>query len=208
MRTVTSSPFVARKSGSRRFAMSRSRTFSATLIDRGSCTEYAFACLGGSCRADRDHAPGHGARLLRAKRCSHASGDRGSAGDIQDGRAAEKDRGPPRATRFLSTAQTLEVALLPPETLIQYEYSTSSCVCKLLIINGVAPRHGFEPRFTAPKAAVLPLDDRGIWELPSSVASRSLLPQCGCAAVRVCYTCPWKPILAGAGRGLQTRCAA
>ena len=28
--------------------------------------------------------------------------------------------------------------------------------------HGVAPRHGFEPRFTAPKAAVLPLDDRGI----------------------------------------------
>ena len=27
---------------------------------------------------------------------------------------------------------------------------------------GVAPRHGFEPRFTAPKAAVLPLDDRGV----------------------------------------------
>src|SRR3954467_14283093 len=27
----------------------------------------------------------------------------------------------------------------------------------------VAPRHGFEPRFTAPKAAVLPLDDRGNW---------------------------------------------
>ena len=25
----------------------------------------------------------------------------------------------------------------------------------------LAPRHGFEPRFTAPKAAVLPLDDRG-----------------------------------------------
>ncbi len=29
------------------------------------------------------------------------------------------------------------------------------------ILKGVAPRHGFEPRFTAPKAAVLPLDDRG-----------------------------------------------
>ena len=29
----------------------------------------------------------------------------------------------------------------------------------------VAPRHGFEPRFTAPKAAVLPLDDRGKWGL-------------------------------------------
>jgi hypothetical protein len=28
-------------------------------------------------------------------------------------------------------------------------------------IEVVAPRHGFEPRFTAPKAAVLPLDDRG-----------------------------------------------
>jgi hypothetical protein len=27
----------------------------------------------------------------------------------------------------------------------------------------VAPRHGFEPRFTAPKAAVLPLDDRGFF---------------------------------------------
>jgi hypothetical protein len=26
----------------------------------------------------------------------------------------------------------------------------------------MAPRHGFEPRFTAPKAAVLPLDDRGL----------------------------------------------
>src|ERR1700733_4720929 len=33
--------------------------------------------------------------------------------------------------------------------------------CKLLIIRSLAPRHGFEPRFTAPKAAVLPLDDRG-----------------------------------------------
>jgi hypothetical protein len=29
----------------------------------------------------------------------------------------------------------------------------------------LAPRHGFEPRFTAPKAAVLPLDDRGIFAL-------------------------------------------
>ena len=29
------------------------------------------------------------------------------------------------------------------------------------VFGTVAPRHGFEPRFTAPKAAVLPLDDRG-----------------------------------------------
>ncbi len=36
--------------------------------------------------------------------------------------------------------------------------------------DGVAPRRGFEPRFTAPKAAVLPLDDRGIlWRLLCSV---------------------------------------
>jgi hypothetical protein len=42
----------------------------------------------------------------------------------------------------------------------------------------LAPRHGFEPRFTAPKAAVLPLDDRGIGKLFSSVASRPLQPQC------------------------------
>jgi hypothetical protein len=33
---------------------------------------------------------------------------------------------------------------------------------KLLILLCLAPRHGFEPRFTAPKAAVLPLDDRGV----------------------------------------------
>ena len=31
-------------------------------------------------------------------------------------------------------------------------------------LEGLAPRHGFEPRFTAPKAAVLPLDDRGFQE--------------------------------------------
>src|SRR5512144_3240757 len=34
--------------------------------------------------------------------------------------------------------------------------------------NEVAPRHGFEPRFTAPKAAVLPLDDRGMLESAGS----------------------------------------
>ena len=33
--------------------------------------------------------------------------------------------------------------------------------CRRLIYKDLAPRHGFEPRFTAPKAAVLPLDDRG-----------------------------------------------
>src|SRR5579864_3521698 len=39
-------------------------------------------------------------------------------------------------------------------------------------VGNLAPRHGFEPRFTAPKAAVLPLDDRGIprKELRFSVA--------------------------------------
>jgi hypothetical protein len=31
----------------------------------------------------------------------------------------------------------------------------------LFILKDLAPQRGFEPRFTAPKAAVLPLDDRG-----------------------------------------------
>ena len=46
-----------------------------------------------------------------------------------------------------------------------------------LILNDLAPRHGFEPRFTAPKAAVLPLDDRGKNRLVSvyrSAVSRTL----------------------------------
>src|SRR6516165_7789302 len=46
--------------------------------------------------------------------------------------------------------------------LSKYLQSASNHVCKLLILMCLAPRHGFEPRFTAPKAAVLPLDDRGI----------------------------------------------
>src|SRR5438309_6320642 len=40
-------------------------------------------------------------------------------------------------------------------------YSGLCLASKLLILRRLAPRHGFEPRFTAPKAAVLPLDDRG-----------------------------------------------
>src|SRR2546422_10693480 len=73
--------------------------------------------------------------------------------------------------------------------------------CKLKI--KVAPRHGFEPRFTAPKAAVLPLDDRG-----KSALQEEVLLQCSVAlraAATICYHRSWKLILAGAGRGLQTR---
>src|ERR1700747_3048962 len=47
-------------------------------------------------------------------------------------------------------------------------------------LRGLAPRHGFEPRFTAPKAAVLPLDDRGIAsrrDCSPSVPVCSPLPQ-------------------------------
>src|SRR5215471_9839288 len=36
---------------------------------------------------------------------------------------------------------------------------------RYVFLKGLAPRHGFEPRLTAPKAAVLPLDDRGIEQL-------------------------------------------
>src|ERR1035438_1061544 len=42
----------------------------------------------------------------------------------------------------------------------------------------LAPRHGFEPRFTAPKAAVLPLDDRGM----DGENSPSQCSVSGCAA--------------------------
>src|SRR5579864_5399159 len=74
---------------------------------------------------------------------------------------------------------------------------------KLLIPLSLAPRHGFEPRFTAPKAAVLPLDDRG-----KSALQEEVLLQCSVAlraAATICYHRSWKLILAGAGRGLQTR---
>src|ERR1017187_437470 len=46
--------------------------------------------------------------------------------------------------------------------LSKYLHSASNHVCNLFILLCLAPRHGFEPRFTAPKAAVLPLDDRGM----------------------------------------------
>src|ERR1035441_9206992 len=56
--------------------------------------------------------------------------------------------------------------------LYQGPYNLFSCSCRLLILKCLAPRHGFEPRFTAPKAAVLPLDDRGMdgENYPPSVA--------------------------------------
>src|SRR5260370_25701049 len=45
----------------------------------------------------------------------------------------------------------------------------------LLAAQDLAPRHGFEPRFTAPKAAVLPLDDRGRdWKQNASLQSSVL----------------------------------
>ena len=69
----------------------------------------------------------------------------------------------------------------------------------------MAPRHGFEPRFTAPKAAVLPLDDRGVggkcWN-PFSLTHACRIREGGSGVRR---TAVRKPILAGAGPGLQTR---
>jgi hypothetical protein len=46
--------------------------------------------------------------------------------------------------------------------LSKYWLNAENGAKKLFIDRGLAPRHGFEPRFTAPKAAVLPLDDRGM----------------------------------------------
>ncbi len=53
---------------------------------------------------------------------------------------------------------------------------------KLSKTENLAPRRGFEPQFTAPKAAVLPLDDRGMasrWDCLSSVPVCSLCRNVG-----------------------------
>src|SRR3954451_24303187 len=51
----------------------------------------------------------------------------------------------------------------------------------------LAPRHGFEPRLTAPKAAVLPLDDRGT------------------AVTKISLTSEEKCLPFGVGRSLERR---
>src|SRR5580693_3971605 len=48
-------------------------------------------------------------------------------------------------------------------------------------VDFLAPRHGFEPRFTAPKAAVLPLDDRGL------LGDYAILPSCSQSPRRCCF---------------------
>src|ERR1017187_9263114 len=79
----------------------------------------------------------------------------------------------------------------------------------------LAPRHGFEPRFTAPKAAVLPLDDPGMVtrrDSPSSVPVRSPLPQHQrqiiFAPAPYRYNEKRKAIWTGVRGGLQNRSAA
>ena len=62
----------------------------------------------------------------------------------------------------------------------------------------LAPRHGFEPRFTAPKAAVLPLDDRGMVTkrlLPTSLAYPK--PPCNDSATIVPGSHSWPALGAG-----------
>ena len=53
-----------------------------------------------------------------------------------------------------------------------------------LAIRKLAPRRGFEPQFTAPKAAVLPLDDRGMVSRRGSYSS-----------VPVCSPSPQRPLV-------------
>ncbi len=59
----------------------------------------------------------------------------------------------------------------------RHSYTTRTREFVIPCKHKVAPRHGFEPRFTAPKAAVLPLDDRGIVQeggvYNASLASRT-----------------------------------
>src|SRR5215470_14073475 len=64
----------------------------------------------------------------------------------------------------------------------EYSYAASDHHCKGLILNGVAPRHGFERRLTAPKAAVLPLDDRG---MAARTASQCSVPSSATATATI-----------------------
>ena len=50
-------------------------------------------------------------------------------------------------------------------------YTASDLRYKEVIAVSLVPRHGFEPRLTAPKAAVLPLDDRGTGATKISLTS-------------------------------------
>ena len=66
------------------------------------------------------------------------------------------------ATRVVSLVQYQTLVSLHIRNCTDDRYGQSNSASKWLILLYMAPRHGFEPRFTAPKAAVLPLDDRGI----------------------------------------------
>lgn len=88
---------------------------------------------------------------------------------------------------FLASNANPRVCVGPRRCVFQKETAGETSICKMFEIFGVpegarvklsarlgstyrtvAPRHGFEPRFTAPKAAVLPLDDRGKYRREST----------------------------------------
>ena len=101
------------------------------------------------------------------------------------------------------------------QTLFRRDRCTRNLSSLKKLSTELAPRHGFEPRFTAPKAAVLPLDDRGMVtrrDSPSSVPVRSPLPQRQrpiiFAPAPYRYNEKRKAIWTGVRGGLQNRSAA
>ena len=103
--------------------------------------------------------------------CLGTRSPRGVRPTIQSGNyTPSKSAGPYVANGSCEPCRVRVVALVQNNSLICLRhgqtvpdlYNMSTLYCKRLILLAMAPRHGFEPRFTAPKAAVLPLDDRGI----------------------------------------------
>ena len=117
---------------------------------------------------------------------------------------------PPQDLIFKSMPAPISVAtslIYAQGCSVQNRYS----IAKKRFVNAetkaVAPRHGFEPRFTAPKAAVLPLDDRGKWmrrDLPLQCSVRHSIPRNGPDAISdmlgICQDAPMLVLASGSPR--------
>src|ERR1017187_4158733 len=170
------------------FMPSRRQILFGTLSDGGSVSSIRLRLFG----------------LLGDKRCAHGFRlfDIGATGGLSGhqiaGRHSSDDPdltiafhpealSPCRKSSFVD-ATTRTVTLVENEPLVcshapnctDDSYSPSILAANRLFLFKLAPRHGFEPRFTAPKAAVLPLDDRGKRRqttAPLSLTQPAILPR-------------------------------
>ena len=116
-----------------------------------------------------------------AKACQH--------GPLSTSRTCQPERTENLRPNPWPPTRTLGVRVTPGDPLFKTETAGTTNTCKMFGIwvrpegarvklnrcpgstdRTVAPRHGFEPRFTAPKAAVLPLDDRGLGGMTRSTS--------------------------------------